>query len=75
MEKGEAFFTPQDRIGQLTMRNLDIVDTRDKLLTYAKTGLIAPSVSSGLPQLRDGSTTDESEPAELKPGDPRRGRR
>ena len=33
MEKGEAFFTPQDRIGQLTMRNLDISDTRDKLLT------------------------------------------
>ena len=40
MEKGEAFFTPQDRIGQLTMRNLDIADTRDKLLTYAKTGLL-----------------------------------
>ena len=35
MEKGDASFTPQDRIGQLTMRNLDIVDTRDKLLTYA----------------------------------------
>jgi argininosuccinate synthase len=51
MEKGEAFFTPQDRIGQLTMRNLDIVDTRDKLMTYAKTGLIAPSVGSGLPRL------------------------
>ncbi|HEV7390285.1 MAG TPA: argininosuccinate synthase, partial [Burkholderiales bacterium] len=34
MERGEMFFTPQDRIGQLTMRNLDIVDTRDKLLTY-----------------------------------------
>jgi argininosuccinate synthase len=75
MEKGEAFFTPQDRIGQLTMRNLDIVDTRDKLLTYAKTGLIAPSASSGLPQLRDGSSTDESQPAEVKPGDPRAGRR
>ena len=42
MEKGEAFFTPQDRIGQLTMRNLDIADTRDKLLTYAKTGLLQP---------------------------------
>jgi argininosuccinate synthase len=69
MEKGEAFFTPQDRIGQLTMRNLDIVDTRDKLLTYAKTGLIAPSVSSGLPQLRDGSNADES-PVAAKPGDP-----
>src|SRR5262249_27930472 len=34
MEKGEAFFTPQDRIGQLTMRNLDISDTREKLITY-----------------------------------------
>ena len=34
MEKGESVFSPQDRIGQLTMRNLDIVDTRDKLLTY-----------------------------------------
>ena len=43
MEKGEAFFTPQDRIGQLTMRNLDIADTRDKLFTYVKTGLLAPS--------------------------------
>ena len=31
MEKGESMFSPQDRIGQLTMRNLDIVDTRDKL--------------------------------------------
>jgi argininosuccinate synthase len=75
MEKGEAFFTPQDRIGQLTMRNLDIVDTRDKLLTYAKTGLIAPSASSGLPQLRDGSSTDEPEPAKVKPADPGRSRR
>ena len=38
MEKGESSFTPQDRIGQLTMRNLDITDTRDKLVTYAKAG-------------------------------------
>jgi len=52
MEKGEAFFTPQDRIGQLTMRNLDIVDTRDKLMTYTKTGLIAPAAHSGLPRLK-----------------------
>ena len=51
MEKGEAFFSPQDRIGQLTMRNLDIADTREKLITYAKAGLIAPSAESGLPQL------------------------
>jgi argininosuccinate synthase len=51
MEKGEAFFTPQDRIGQLTMRNLDIADTRDKLFTYAKAGLLGPSHDSSLPEL------------------------
>jgi hypothetical protein len=39
MEKGESTFSPQDRIGQLTMRHLDITDTRDKLLLYMKTGL------------------------------------
>ena len=54
MEKGAAFFTPQDRIGQLTMRNLDIVDTREKLLCYSKMGLLSPSDSSPLPQLTDG---------------------
>jgi len=53
MEKGEMLFTPQDRIGQLTMRNLDITDTRDKLLIYTKTGLIAPRTASALPQLED----------------------
>ena len=41
MERGESMFTPRDRIGQLTMRNLDIVDTRDKLGIYAKSGLLA----------------------------------
>src|SRR5207302_958824 len=51
MEKGEAFFTPLDRIGQLTMRNLDIADTREKLITYSKAGLIAQSKTSGLPRL------------------------
>src|SRR5216117_2620635 len=48
MEKGESAFSPQDRIGQLTMRNLDIADTRDKLLTYTKTGLL-PSSGSAVP--------------------------
>jgi argininosuccinate synthase len=55
MEKGESAFTPQDRIGQLTMRNLDIADTRDKLLTYVSTGLLAPPVGSDLPRLPDGT--------------------
>jgi argininosuccinate synthase len=53
MEKGESPFTPQDRIGQLTMRNLDIADTREKLLTYVKTGLLAPSVGKELPHTVD----------------------
>jgi len=42
MEKVEdAAFTPADRIGQLTMRNLDIADTRTKLDLYSQTGLLS----------------------------------
>jgi argininosuccinate synthase len=58
MEKGEAFFTPLDRIGQLTMRNLDLTDTRAKLLTYARAGLLTPSAASALP-LPSGPSTDD----------------
>ena len=53
MEKGASSFTPQDRIGQLTMRDLDIADTRDKLMTYAKTGLLQPSADSPLIGMKD----------------------
>jgi argininosuccinate synthase len=36
MERTEnAAFGPTDRIGQLTMRNLDIADSRSKLEAYA----------------------------------------
>jgi argininosuccinate synthase len=35
MESGESEFSPLDRIGQLSMRNLDIADTREKLLGYS----------------------------------------
>jgi argininosuccinate synthase len=39
MERTEdAAFGPVDRIGQLTMRNLDIADTRAKLEIYSKQG-------------------------------------
>ena len=41
MEKGDSMFTAVDRIGQLTMRNLDITDTRAKLGIYAQAGLLA----------------------------------
>ena len=40
MEKGDSMFTAVDRIGQLTMRNLDITDTRAKLGIYASAGLL-----------------------------------
>ena len=52
MEKVEdAPFSPADRIGQLTMRNLDIVDTRAKLGIYADAGLLQLGEGSPLPQL------------------------
>jgi argininosuccinate synthase len=53
MEKGEGSFTPQDRIGQLTMRNLDITDSRAKLFVYAQAGLLAPQTLEGLRLLED----------------------
>jgi len=40
MEKGEAMFSPEDRIGQLTLRNMDIADTREKLTVYGEAGLL-----------------------------------
>jgi argininosuccinate synthase len=51
MEKTDSAFSPRDRIGQLTMRNLDITDTRAKLLTYAEAGLLTLSKGAEMPQL------------------------
>ena len=52
MEKVEnAAFTPLDRIGQLTMRNLDITDTRTKLGIYAQTGLVQLGEGAVIPKL------------------------
>jgi argininosuccinate synthase len=53
MEKGESAFTPQDRIGQLTMRNLDIEDTRQKLATYVGLGRLKSGTDAPLPQLEE----------------------
>jgi argininosuccinate synthase len=55
MEKGESSFSPKDRIGQLTMRNLDIMDTREKLVTYAKAGLLTMTTGTNMPQLKSSS--------------------
>ncbi|UNB92200.1 MAG: argininosuccinate synthase [gamma proteobacterium endosymbiont of Trioza apicalis] len=40
MEKGDSFFSSEDRIGQLTMRNADIIDTRNKINNYINSGLL-----------------------------------
>jgi argininosuccinate synthase len=48
MESGNGEFGPLDRIGQLTMRNLDITDSRDKLGVYAKAGVLQSGSEFGL---------------------------
>jgi len=55
MEKGEASFTPLDRIGQLTMRNNDITDTRQKLVAYVESGLVKISDKGSIPQIQGAS--------------------
>jgi argininosuccinate synthase len=64
MEKGEGAFTPQDRIGQLTMRNLDITDTRAKLGIYGKVGLLTANPSVALPRLGNDNGNDNNDNAE-----------
>lgn len=51
MEKDQTSFSPLDRIGQLTMRNMDIVDTRAKLTLYSRTGLLQAGSGTALPSL------------------------
>ncbi|NOT28793.1 MAG: argininosuccinate synthase [Acidobacteria bacterium] len=60
MEKGKSVFTPQDRIGQLTMRNLDITDTRDKLITYSKVGLLGSGAGAAFPNLLQEARSEDS---------------
>jgi len=69
MEKSESAFGPLDRIGQLTMRNLDIQDSREKLEIYAEAGLLETSRPSIQGHLGPGGITpapdhivDEPEP-------------
>jgi argininosuccinate synthase len=66
MEKGESMFSPQDRIGQLTIRNLDIVDTRDKLFTYVKAGVLAPWTGTALPHVAESTESKESDASARK---------
>jgi argininosuccinate synthase len=61
MERSDSAFGPLDRIGQLTMRNLDIADSRQKLAVYRDTGVLGAggadlSVLALGPRTEDGST-------------------
>jgi len=58
MESGKGEFTPLDRIGQLTMRNLDITDSRDKLFIYSNAGLLGPNAFEGM-RLLDGEKSED----------------
>ena len=51
MESGAGSFTAADRIGQLSMRNLDIDDTRDKLGVYSRAGLLGQGSGNDIPLL------------------------
>ncbi|MCU1346343.1 MAG: argG [Acidimicrobiia bacterium] len=48
MERSDSAFGPLDRIGQLTMRNLDIVDSRRKLGVYRDVGTLGTGSTMGM---------------------------
>ena len=55
---GDAAFGPTDRIGQLTMRNLDIADSRSRLEQYAELGLIGGATAELVGELRQGEAAE-----------------
>jgi argininosuccinate synthase len=55
---GDAAFGPTDRIGQLTMRNLDIADSRTRLEHYAGLGLIGGATGDLVGRLEKGEADE-----------------
>ncbi len=51
---GDAAFGPDERIGQLTMRNLDIADSRSRLEQYAAQGIVAGETAALVGELEQG---------------------
>lgn len=66
---GDAAFGPGDRIGQLTLRNLDIADSRSRLEQYAAAGLIGAATAELVGRLEPGvsagilASTEEADAA------------
>lgn len=54
----DAPFDPADRIGQLTMRNLDIADSRSRLEGYAAAGLVQGETAKLLGALEAGRAAE-----------------
>lgn len=58
---GDAAFGPEDRIGQLTMRNLDIADSRQRLEQYAELGLVGGATAELVGELESGGAEEIAE--------------
>jgi len=59
MERVEdAAFGPLDRIGQLTMRNLDIADSRSRLEQYASQGIVGGATAALVGALEEGGAEE-----------------
>ncbi len=68
MERTEdAAFGPVDRIGQLTMRNLDIADSRTRLEQYARKGMLGSGAARLVHQVEQGQA---GEITSGRPADP-----
>lgn len=61
---GDAAFGPTDRIGQLTMRNLDIADSRARLEHYAAQGIIGGAAGDLVGRVTAGEADEITEHAE-----------
>lgn len=55
---GDSAFGPADRIGQLTMRNLDIADSRSRLEQYAAAGIIGGATAELVGSLGSGESEE-----------------
>ncbi|KQW06543.1 argininosuccinate synthase [Leifsonia sp. Root4] len=55
---GDSAFGPDDRIGQLTMRNLDIADSRSRLEQYASAGIIGGATAELVGELEPGAASE-----------------
>jgi len=61
MEKGQGAFTPADRIGQLSMRDLDIADSREKLEIYSRVGLLGKDADGGVQLIESARRPDSDQ--------------